>query len=165
MKPIHSILAGAGALALIGACHPAAAPASQVDTAKIAADLKAGEAQWNLDLASKDAARDAAHYDDDATVMAPGFAPMRGKATIQATMGQVMTDPNFSLAFTADNVVVSPSGEMAYTQGHFTQSESDAKTHAKVTSTGSYVTVYKKEADGSWKAVEDIATPGAPAKT
>jgi ketosteroid isomerase-like protein len=167
MQPIHTILVaasvGAGALAL-AACHPAAQASAPADLAKIAADLKAGEAQWNLDLAAKDAARDAAHYADDATVMAPGFAPMRGKATIEATMGQVMKDPNFSLAFAPDIVAVSPSGEMAYSQGHFTESESDAKTHAKLTSTGSYVTVYRKEPDGSWKAVEDIATPGAPAK-
>jgi len=28
------------------------------------------------------------------------------------------------------------------------------------TETGSYLTVYRKAADGSWKAVEDFTTPG-----
>ena len=165
MQSIHTILAGAAALALVAACHQAATPVAPADTSKIADAIKTGETQWNADLAARDAAKDASHYDDDATVMAPGYAPMRGKSTVQSTMGQMMADPNFSLVFTTDHVEVSPSGEMAFTQGHFTQTESDAKTHAKVTATGSYVTVYKKEPDGSWKAVEDIASPGAPAKS
>jgi len=33
-------------------------------------------------------------------------------------------------------------------------------TSKPVDSTGSYLTVYKKESDGSWKAVEDFITPG-----
>jgi ketosteroid isomerase-like protein len=40
----------------------------------------------------------------------------------------------------------------------------DKATTKPATGTGSYLTVYKKEADGSWKAVEDFITPGpAPA--
>ena len=38
----------------------------------------------------------------------------------------------------------------------------DGATKKPVTLTGSYVTIYKKQPDGSWKAVEDIATPTLP---
>jgi ketosteroid isomerase-like protein len=40
----------------------------------------------------------------------------------------------------------------------------DKATSKPATSTGSYLTVYQKQDDGSWKAVEDFITPGpAPA--
>ena len=35
----------------------------------------------------------------------------------------------------------------------------DSKTKKVVNGQGTYVTVFKKQADGSWKAVADIATP------
>ena len=40
----------------------------------------------------------------------------------------------------------------------------DKATGKPATSAGSYLTVYKRQADGSWKAVEDFITPG-PAPT
>ena len=40
----------------------------------------------------------------------------------------------------------------------------DPATKKPLESTGSYLTVWQKQADGSWKAVEDFITPGpAPA--
>ena len=165
MRTLHTIFAGAASLALLAACQRAASPAAAIDTAKIADALRQGEVQWNADLAARDAVKDASHYDDNAIVMAPESAPMKGKPAIQAGMTQMFaSDPNFGLAFVTDNVEVSAGGDMAYTQGHFTETASDPKTHAKVAQTGSYVTVYKKEADGSWKAVQDIATAGPPPK-
>jgi hypothetical protein len=37
------------------------------------------------------------------------------------------------------------------------------KTKKPVTEKGKYVTVYKKQADGTWKAIEDINNADAPA--
>jgi ketosteroid isomerase-like protein len=162
MRVTLSIIAATATATLLAACQPPAAAPPAVDTAKIASDLKAGEVQWVSDLAAKDAAKDAGHYDDNATLMAPGQAPVKGKAAIQQTMGEQFKDPNFSLTFTADDVFVNAAGDLGYTQGHFTETDTNPVTHARETSTGAYLTVYRKEADGSWKAVEDIATPGAP---
>jgi ketosteroid isomerase-like protein len=42
----------------------------------------------------------------------------------------------------------------------------DKATNKPVDSSGSYLTVWQKQSDGSWKAVEDFVTPGpAPAAT
>ena len=40
----------------------------------------------------------------------------------------------------------------------------DPKTKKLVTETGKHVTVYREQADGSWKAILDIDNAGAPAK-
>ncbi|HEY3888062.1 MAG TPA: SgcJ/EcaC family oxidoreductase [Caulobacteraceae bacterium] len=142
---------------LASACN-----AAPVDTAKEAAAVRATEVQWNADSAARDPARFASYYTADAVDIGPGSDPLRGPAAIQAGMTQAFKDPNFSLTFAADKVEIAAGGDMAYTQGHFTETETSAGAQAKLVQSGSYVTVYKKQADGSWKAVADIASPGPP---
>ena len=38
------------------------------------------------------------------------------------------------------------------------------KTKKPVEDKGAYITVYKKQADGNWKAIEDVATSEIPQK-
>jgi ketosteroid isomerase-like protein len=40
---------------------------------------------------------------------------------------------------------------------------SDPKTKKPLVEKGNYLTVYKKQADGSWKISNDFATPESPA--
>jgi ketosteroid isomerase-like protein len=156
----ESIVAASGfALMLLAGC---AQPAPQVDTAKEIAAIKAGEAQWNASIAARDVAGFMSHYADNVVMMNPGANAAVGAPAAQAGIADSFKDPNFSLQFQADRVEVSKAGDMAYTQGHFAVSQTDPATHQKVSETGSYVTVYQKQADGSWKAVADIASPGAP---
>ena len=75
----------------------------------------------------------------------------------------VLADPNISLTFTANSVDVAKSGDLAFTQGVYTMVTTDPKTKKAVTEKGTYLTAYKKQTDGSWKAVQDINTPEAPA--
>jgi len=54
-------------------------------------------------------------------------------------------------------VDVASSGDMAYARGKFTEKYTDKKTGKVMSDSGPYLTVYKKQDDGSWKAVEDFA--------
>ena len=45
---------------------------------------------------------------------------------------------------------------------HIAMSMTDPGTKASHISKGNYLTVWQKQADGSWKAVEDFVTTGAP---
>jgi ketosteroid isomerase-like protein len=72
----------------------------------------------------------------------------------------MLADPKFALSFAPDKVVVAASGDLAYTSGTYSQTATDPKTHAVAHETGTYVTVYHKASEGSWKAVADINTPG-----
>ena len=131
-----------------------------VDAGKEADAIRVGEVQWNASIASKDVAGYMSHYAPNVIMMNPGEAAVSGSQAAQSAINETFKDPNFSLIFTADRIEISKSGDMAYSLGHFTVSQSDPTTHAKVTQSGSYVTVYEKQADGSWKAAADIATPG-----
>jgi uncharacterized protein (TIGR02246 family) len=150
-------------VALLTGC----APAPQPDThdADVQA-IKDNEAQWNKDYLAKDVDKLVAHYTDDATLMTPGAAPAAGKEAIRAAMKEMIGDNALALAFQASRVEVAKSGELAFTQGSYTLTVTDPGTKKPINDKGSYVTAYKKQADGSWKAVSDIAsseTPPGPA--
>jgi len=74
----------------------------------------------------------------------------------------MVADPAMSLKFQADRVEVAKSGDLAYTQGTYSMAMTDPATKNVVNDHGSYVTVYKKQADGSWKSVSDIVTSAVP---
>jgi uncharacterized protein (TIGR02246 family) len=154
--------------ALLAAASCAKAPDRPAFNAARAVDtIRAGEVQWNADYKAGDAGKVVTHFAPDATVMLPGQAPIQGLEAIRAGVGKAMDDPAFSLTFNSDKVDVAASGDLAVSRGDFTLKSTDAATKAPVTLTGSFVTVYKPQPDGSWKAVWDITTPGptpAPAK-
>jgi uncharacterized protein (TIGR02246 family) len=123
--------------------------------------IRAGEVKWNADWKSGDPGRVVAHYAADSVLMAPGQAPMAGLEAIRAGAQKSMDDPGFSLAFTSEKVDVARSGDLAVSRGTFRETATDPASKARVEATGTFVTVYKPEPDGNWKAVWDIATPGA----
>jgi uncharacterized protein (TIGR02246 family) len=129
------------------------------------ADVKAvqdNEAQWNQDWAAKDQDKIMAHYADDAILIVSGSPSTSGKEAIRAALKQMVADPAVSLKFQPTKVEVAKSGDVAYTQGTYTLTLTDPQTKQLVNDHGSYVTTYRKQPDGSWKAVVDIATSEVP---
>jgi len=124
--------------------------------------IKATEAQWNQAWASKDANKVMSFYADDAVVMVAGEPASVGKPAIAAAMSPMIADPATDLKFEAKRVEVSKSGDMAYTQGTYTMALMDPQSKQVMHDHGSYVTTYRKQTDGSWKAVIDVPTSEVP---
>ncbi len=151
-----------GLLLLSASCSEA--PKKALDTR--ATDEKAvrdGETAWANDWQAKDLNKIMDHYADDATLMVANAPLMKGTDAIRDGLKEFLTDKNLSLSFTGTSVEVSKGGDLAYTQGTYTMTQTDPKSKRPVTEKGKYLTVYKKQTDGSWKAIEDISTPDAPA--
>ena len=132
------------------------------------ADMKAIndlEAQWNKDYAARDGDKIAAYYADDAVLMAPGAPAMSGKEAIHTGIQQMLSDPALTLQFQATKVEVARSGDLGYSWGKYQMTATDPATKKPVNDHGSYVTTYRKQADGTWKAVADIATSEVPPPT
>ena len=165
MKLLTIALCVSTAALACGCAPPAGSAKPAVDSAKIVDAIKTDEVHWNSDYKSGDAGVIAAHYAPTATVMTPGFAPMVGAKAIRAGVTEALDDKAFALAFASDKVDVAKSGDLAATRGTYTQTVTDPKTKAPVTSKGTYVTVYKPQAGGAWKAVWDINTPGQEASS
>jgi uncharacterized protein (TIGR02246 family) len=153
------LLAGVAALV---ACAPRA-DKSKFNAAGAVDAIRADEVRWNADWKSGDAGKIAAHYAPDAVVMGAGQAPVNGIEAIRAAVQKTIDDPAFSLTFSSDRVNMAASGDLAASKGVFTEASTDPATKAKSKIAGTFVTVYRPQPDGSWKAVWDIATPGATA--
>jgi ketosteroid isomerase-like protein len=69
------------------------------------------------------------------------------------------------LKFHASKVEVAKSGNVAYTQGTYTVTLTDPQTRQLINDHRSYVTTYRKQPDGTWKAVADIVTSDVPPPT
>ena len=150
-------------LLLISAGCSTPPPAPAVDIAAEQAKIRDAEATQMKGWAARDMDKILAYYADDATLMTPGEPAMKGKDAMRTALKAMVADPNLKLDFAAQRVEVATSGDVAFSQGTYTLVVTDPKTKKPVTDKGSYVTGYRKQADGSWKAVSDINTSEVPA--
>lgn len=118
--------------------------------------VKAAEQAMLKAFQAKDATALSSHYAPDAVVAVPGRT-VKGTEAIGKANAEDLADPAFKLDFTNERTDVS--GDLAYTTGNFRVTYTDSKTRQVTNGTGTYVTVFRKQADGSWKVVADIATP------
>lgn len=152
MKPFGILLITAASL-LLTACGDDPPVVSKTAIEKTIHDMEAGEVKA---LAAKDAALFAANYTSDAILMSPTNPPMKGREAIKTGMAAAVADPNFKLDFSADRIEISNAGDMAVSRGNYTLTATDPATKKAIHDKGSFVTVYRKQADASWKAVLDI---------
>jgi uncharacterized protein (TIGR02246 family) len=152
------------AIALAGCSRtPASAPETHDAEVKAITDL---EAAWDKAAGAKDIDKTVSYYADDAVLIAPGESPAQGKPAIDAMFHEMAKDPAFSLRFQTTKADVAKSGDVAYTWGAYQFTATDPDTHKRFDDHGSYATVYRKQADGSWKAEVDTISsalmPAAP---
>jgi len=147
------LLAALAAFAALGAgCSTGSAADAQT--------IKAASERWSKAGSVKDSASFVNFYADDATVMLPNEPVIRGMDAIKAVFTPIMQDPNFSLSFTTGKVEVS--GILAYTEGAISL-RNTGRDGKPVSDTGKFLAVWKKQSDGSWKAIEHIYNSDLPA--
>jgi len=98
------------------------------------------------------------YFAPDGKMLPAGGNVIQGHEAIRALMGPSFADPNFSLRWEPVYAEVSGSGDLGYTHGTFVVSHHDPDGNP-VKSYGKYVSIWRKEADGSWKIVADLGTP------
>jgi uncharacterized protein (TIGR02246 family) len=156
-KSLSIMLLATTAVALAGCGQAGSAGA---DAASVEQAIKADEAKWMNDLKAKNTEGLASHYAKDAFFVVAGEEPASGSTEIRRIFANASTDPAFDVQMTSRKVDVSASGDLAYSRGTFTEKYTDPKTSKVMSRAGSYLTVYKKQDDGSWKIVEDVAATG-----
>ena len=129
---------------------PVAMAADMDAAAKALAKL---DDDWSKAAATKDAAKIAAFYADDAIAYPPGEPMATGKAAAQKVWAAYFTEPTFAISWKTTHAEVT--GDLGFTSGTYEDSfkGADGKmVHEK----GKYLCVWKKQKDGSWKAIHDM---------
>ena len=156
-KSISTAVVTAAALALaVGGCDKSVPDKTAADADTIKQAIKADEAKWIEQFKAKDTEGLAGHYTDDAYFVAPGVTA-DGSTQIRQVFATASTDPAAQVQFASDRIDVSSSGDLAYSRGKFSEKYTDKKTGKVMSDSGTYLSVYKKQDDGSWKMVEDVA--------
>jgi len=133
-------------------CRPERLHSREADTKAVRETDAAKMRAW----ASKDADKIAVFFADDATHFSPNMPALKGRQSIRETFKERLADPNRTVSAEATSIEVSRGGDLAYVIGVYTATSTDPKTKKVMAEKGRYVTVYKKQADGSWKGVVNI---------
>jgi ketosteroid isomerase-like protein len=94
-------------------------------------------------------------FAEDGVSLGNGQAPVHGREAIAKQATWLAKD--YQLIWTPTDAVMSPGGDMGYTWGHYEGHSRDADGNPKVTS-GRYLTIWRKELDGSWKVLLDASS-------
>ncbi|MFH1574562.1 MAG: SgcJ/EcaC family oxidoreductase [Acidobacteriota bacterium] len=163
---ISFYLALAAALFLAACAQPPTQPVEPPDTrAADEAAIRAASGEWAAAAQARDAEKFLSFYAEDARLISERAPDTIGKAAIRETTVAMMGDPNFSLTFETTSVHAARSGDIAYELGAYRMTGTDPETKQPAAVTGTFVAVWQKQVDGSWKCVVDAPSSDAPAPT
>jgi uncharacterized protein (TIGR02246 family) len=113
-------------------------------------------------MTAKDVEGFVSFFAEDAVELQPNVPMLTGKESIRKWASELMANPGFSGSWQASKVEASRGGDLAYTVGtyQFTLNDSKGK---PVSDRGKFVAVWKKQPDGTWKAVADMVNSDLPA--
>ena len=156
MRMLGSALTVFVVMAAIGCGSP------QVNVAAEEAALRAADAEWLKAFEDKDLERMVSFYAADASVLPPNAPIVSGREAIRGMWTELLQNPGFALSWKSTKVEVARSGELAWVQETYEFNMQDAEGKLQE-DRGKAVLVWKKQEDGSWKAVADIFNSDIPA--
>ena len=117
------------------------------------------EAKFAKDVLEHGGAAFADWFAEDGVALNNGAAPVIGKVAIEKSANWSPKD--YQLTWTPTDAMMGPSGDMGYTWGHYEGHSKDANGNP-VTTSGRYMTIWRKEPNGSWKIVLDAGANDPP---
>ena len=117
--------------------------------------IKNADQQWAQAASAKDVDKATSFCGPDAAILVPNAPAAEGTDAIRKWFQDTFNAPGFKLSWHATGAEAARSGDLGYSTGKYELSFTDASGKT-VSDHGKYVTVWKKQADGSWKVVRDI---------
>lgn len=99
-------------------------------------------------------------FQEDGSVIQEGTGEIRGRAAIEAAMAG-LDEPSVSLRWEPLRADIAASGDLGWTTGTWVSEGPDPE-GGTVRSEGRYVTIWRRQADGSWKVVMDLGNTVEP---
>jgi ketosteroid isomerase-like protein len=149
------------ALLLAEGCQQAqeVAPGSHEADTKTLRDVEIAEEQAWI---SKNIEKTLRFYANDAILMPPNMPAIIGKESLREYLKPFFADSAFTCQYQIAKVDVAQSGDLGYTQGAYTCTMTDPKSGKPIGDRGKWLTVRRKQADGSWKIVQDMTSSDLP---
>jgi len=156
MKNIYVIVA----CVLLAACNQSnmsSTKTATVNTDSLRTELMNTDKAWNDATQQKGYFHSRIDYvADDGIELSNGEMPLNGKAAISDYAAK-NSDSTLKVSWVASKAEVAASGDLGYTYGTYTD-QMKTKSGRDTTIYGNYVTVWKKQPDGSWKFLVDGST-------
>jgi ketosteroid isomerase-like protein len=114
-------------------------------------------AEWARDLHAKNIDASVALYEPDADFISDA-GRSHGTAAIRELYRTITSTLDSDLTFTSKHVEVS--GNLGVDSGSYTETLVTRATGATQHMAGDYVTVYRRDADGQWRILEQVWTGG-----
>ena len=102
----------------------------------------------------------AAQFLADAYLLAPNAPLIEGREAIQAVFADLEAIPEYSLSWEPTDAEVGDAGDLGYTIGAYEMRMAPEGT--PITIVGKYMTIWKKQADGTWKVAVDMFNADGP---
>ncbi len=94
----------------------------------------------------------------DGVLLRPNSLPIEGIEAIKERLSK-SSDDNFTLTWKPTFAEVSKSGDLGYTYGIYEFNTTD-QNNIPLIAKGTYITIWKKQIDGTWKVVLDTGNQG-----
>jgi ketosteroid isomerase-like protein len=118
---------------------------------------------WVQDLRAKRLEPILKFYAADAAFLLPAGERITGSVALRGLFQNIMATFDSDLTLHSRNLEAS--GDLAYDSGDFEEALTVIATGAKINSKGSYIIIYKRQANGSWQIVQQVWTGTPPAGT
>jgi len=153
-----------GCLLTLGLAAGLAGCQSAPDQSAAAADaVRAADVAWAETFRNKDLEGGAAFMDATGVLLPPNAPLVTGPDGYRGLIGGFFTLPGFTGGWEPTTVVAAKSGDLAYSTGTYELSWNDS-TGNQISDRGKYATVWRLQADGTWKVAldtfnSDMASP------
>lgn len=91
----------------------------------------------------------------------PNTPVVKGSAALAGHWAPMLNDPGTTITWEPLEAVIAGSGDMGFTIGSYEVTKNGAGGKS-VAGTGKYITIWKKQPDGSWKVAFDSGVQDAP---
>jgi ketosteroid isomerase-like protein len=137
--------------------------AQTVPEVKTLAALAGIRNSWVRDLHDKQLEPILKFYASDAAFLQPSGERITGATALRNLFQNIMA--TFDSDLTLRSLKLETSGDLAYDSGEFVETLTNISTGAKISSKGSYIIIYRREAGGAWQIVQHVWTGTPPAGT
>ena len=142
---------------------PAPATAPTTDPAEVAAAIDAVWREYEASQIAGDPDRWIALWAEDGVQLPPGSPPVVGKEAIDARDRSDLEVNDYS-QFVITNREVEVNGDLAFARGDFMVTVAPKSGGDPMDFEGKYMTIFRRQPDGSWKIYRDIFNPSAPSE-